>query len=106
MHDAILIQVSGVHPELPETFARVRSVETGCTVTTLGVPAEDFMEFAAHIAGAPPWQPSKDPYDRETMELMVKHVETCSECHLEQRCSKYFELILERVKVKERRHKN
>lgn len=50
LHDEILIQVSGVHPEMPESFARVRSVETGLTIATIGVPAEDFMEFAEYLA--------------------------------------------------------
>jgi hypothetical protein len=72
-------------------------------IPCLRIPSIDFMEFAAHVAGLPPWEPEKDAYDHETTELMVRHVESCSECALDHRCSKYFEVILERVRAKERK---
>lgn len=77
----------------------------GTSSQVWSVPAEDFMEFAAHVAGLPPWAPEKDAYDKETTELMLAHVENCRACGPDQgrRCSKYWELILERVKEKERR---
>jgi hypothetical protein len=83
--------------------ARVRY--RGTVVTTVQIPAEDFMEFAAAIAGLPLWEPEKDPYDHETTELMVKHVADCLECSSDgqTRCEKYWQLVLERVKTKERR---
>lgn len=70
------------------------------------ISAEDFMQFAAHVAGLPPWQPEKDAFDRQTTELMLAHVEKCPDCNLETRCSKYWTLILDRVREKERRAKN
>lgn len=75
-------------------------------IPCLRIPALDFMEFAAHVAGLPPWEPEKDAYDHETTELMLKHVETCPDCSLASRCSKYWKVILERVREKERRAKN
>lgn len=72
-------------------------------IPCLRIPSLDFMEFAAHVAGLPPWQPEKDAFDHETTELMVQHVESCPDCSLELRCSKYFELIFKRVREKERR---
>lgn len=70
----------------------------------LTVPAEDFMEFAAHVAGLPPWEPEKDPYDHETTRLMVAHTDNCSACGATNRCSEYWKLILERTREKERKH--
>jgi len=76
----------------------------GNVVSTVQIPVEDFLELAAHVAGLPPWAPEKDAYDRETTELILAHVARCKACDdAGRRCSSYWELILNRVKEKERR---
>lgn len=92
--------------QVPGREAAAGANTTRLPLRTVGVSAEDFMQFAAHVAGLPPWQPEKDAFDRQTTELMLAHVENCPDCNLETRCSKYWTLILERVREKERRAKN
>lgn len=70
--------------------------------TSLSVPIEDFMEFAAHLAGMPPWDPATDAHDKQTEKMMCEHVQTCPRCTLARHCDEYWTLIVHRVKDKER----
>jgi hypothetical protein len=98
----ITVQVNGEEAAGANTVRWEDATGHHYAVSTIGVPAEDFMEFAAHVAGLP-FFPEHDDYDRETTELMVAHVEKCADCRLDRRCAKYFELILMRIRDKERR---
>jgi hypothetical protein len=78
-------------------------VYRGNVVTTVAIPSTDFLEFAAHIAGLPPWAPEKDAYDQETIDLMIRHAENCPDCGATGRCENYWLLVLERTREKKRR---
>lgn len=119
----------------------------GNAITTVQIPFEDFLEFAAHASGVPqtseqqsataaayvmdqlrrigmfdrvtaekeievrelfsklfagqPLEPL-DAYDQETKRLASQHVVGCLECVDGKRCAAYWNVMLDRARVKNR----